>query len=61
MRILSRVGGVIVAAQGEPMEDGGVGEVVRVVCAGSRRTVEAREPVLLPARCGRRGIANLKQ
>lgn len=42
VRIVVRTGGVEVTALGEPMEDGALGETIRVVCLASRRTLEAR-------------------
>jgi flagellar basal body P-ring formation protein FlgA len=42
VRIIARSSGIEVIAQGEPLEDGAIGEVVRVVCLMSRRTLQAR-------------------
>jgi flagella basal body P-ring formation protein FlgA len=42
VRIIARAGGVVVVAQGEPLDDGGLGDSVRVVCQASGRTLEAR-------------------
>lgn len=42
IRIVARVNGIEVIAQGEPLEDGAVGDIIRVTCLSTRRSLEAR-------------------
>jgi len=42
VRVVSHVGGIRISTQGEPMEDGALGETIRVVCSASRRTIRGR-------------------
>ncbi len=42
VRIIARIGGIEVVAQGEPLQDGAIGEVIRVMCLSTRRTIDAR-------------------